>query len=223
MNIMQIVSDSFKENPVVLGEDILTLSVCLKRVKEEDNSVWYRMEDPRLLKLLKSGDQELADSIKDYYKKKILLDTLKTSHLSDFRKNLLSIIDNKKDSYSSKEIGMFVSMPYFYEEDTLLDSFKEKLDLNSVKRVTPNLTAHDFNLQLVGTTKRFINKKLQKRFWFSNEKNQPCLIMLEHNNTLLNFFESYITQKDKINLTSNAVAEFNPIPHIKLFNYSLKT
>ncbi len=219
---MQI-SDVYEEDPIVLDEDLLTLSVCLKRAKELDNTIWWRIQDPKLLKLVNQDDRLMADSIREYYKKKILIETLKTSHLSDFRKNLLSIINNTKNSYTPKEIGMFVSLSYFYEEDVLLDSFKENLDLNSVKRVTPNLLQHNFNLRLVGTTKRFINKKLQKRFWFANEENQPCLIMLENNNTLLNFFQSYITKVDHINLKANAMREFNPIPHIKLFNYTLSS
>lgn len=218
---LDIFNSEYKEDPIVLHQDPLSLSACLKRIRDNDSNSYYRIQDKNLIAHLQEEDSDLSNKIKDYYKKKVLLETLKTSYLSDFRKNLIRILDSQTNSYTSKEIGMLVSLPYFYEEDLLLDALKEKLDINTVKRVTPNLVKHDFTLKLEGTSKRFINKKPQKRFWFSNNLNQPCLIMLENNNTLLNFFESYISVNDKITLQANATAEFNPIPHIKLFNFSL--
>jgi hypothetical protein len=211
----------YRENPITMKDDPLVLSVRLKKLVESSGT-WYRLQDPEVKSAVIEEDVSDSEKIKDYYKRKVLLETLKTGNLSSYRKALMSLMENKKEEYTPQQIGLFVSLPYFYEEDSLLENMKSNYSLDSIKRVTPNLAKQIREVNFVTKTKRFINKTRHNRYWFSNDNNELCMIQLpETNNALINFFESYISKNNRLMLDTPAVAEFYPIPHYKLFDFRL--
>ncbi len=220
-NHNSILESIYRETPITVEDDPFVLSVRLKKLVESTGT-WYRLQDPEVKSAVTNEDVSDSEKIKDYYKRKVLLETLKTGNLSNYRKALMSLIESKKEEYTSQQIGLLVSLPYFYEEDCLLENMKLTYSLDSIKRVTPNLARQVKEVKFVTKTKRFINKQRHNRYWFSNNNNELCSIQLtETNNTLIKFFESYISKNNRLILDTHAVAEFYPIPHYKLFDFQI--
>jgi hypothetical protein len=117
-------SDNYKRYEVFeLKEDVLVLSATWKRLRNEkkfQGSI-SKLVDHTLFSEIQPEDREQANSIRDYYSKKVMMLKLKGKRLTNFREDLNSFIHS--DGTMVKE-GMFplvYRLPEFYEYDRTID------------------------------------------------------------------------------------------------------
>lgn len=191
------------------SEDVLTLSCAWYRLREEkkqnttlspSSGINY-ITDKLLFDSVIEEDRVLASNIRDYYSKKLMLLKLKQLNLTKYREDLNAFIHNNGKTFTHEVIGMVYRLPEFYQNDITLDSIftdKPKItkSLETYVRETKTLTHID-------TT--FVQNKRRKiiEYWFTDESNYVNSVFLEHNNPLVNIWETIIRQPIRLNAVYN--------------------
>jgi hypothetical protein len=220
--LSSIFDKEYRESPVKFNIDPIVLSVRLKKMIA-DNPAYLgkRLEDPDVQSAVTSDDFNEAVEVKEYFSKKLMWASLKASHMSSYRQNLMQYIQHPKTVLSKKEIGMIVTLPYFYDEDKVLDTISSTYRVENTPRVKPNLAKILRELVFIHTTSRWINKVKQITYWFADDNQYVYTIQVEENNVLRKFFEDIIlTKSSSIFETHIAKVEY-PFDHYKMFDYKL--
>lgn len=215
-----IFSSSYREKPLVFDVDPLVLSVRLKKMKSADTTAWYRLESPQVKAELDEEDWNDAIKIKDYYSKKLVWDTLSDVNLTDYRSSLLQLLHHPKHNLSNREVGMIVTLPYFYEEDQILDDIIKSYDVKDPPRVTPNLGRFTRKLTHIATTSRWVNKTDFNFYWFADDNKFVYLIQLAKDNLLLKFFEDAVLKGDTIFDTLITKVDY-PFSYYKMYDFKM--
>lgn len=182
---------SFKTDPLVL-------SCCLKRI----NNLYYKLSGSELEDKVEPCDYAQAEKIRKYYSKKFFWIKLRTTtEFPSFRQRALELLSINQYNICSSDIGIFVRLPWFYEEDMLHDTLKS-ISIQSLtnprEQVTKGLTPTQISLKPVGTSLRWFNKRLFENFWFIDENKFLYKIELPSDNPLLDIFRDEIN-KEEIN------------------------
>lgn len=127
-------------------EDLLALSVAWKR--QRDTNIAYTgyrsLIDNDLFKVLTHEDQTVADSIRDYYSKKVMMWKLKGIKLTKYREDLNTFVHADGKRFREEMFGLAYYLPEFYSYDTSLDDVRLQVETNikpfnetTVKTLTP--------------------------------------------------------------------------------------
>ena len=202
----EMIRDWFEEKPdlpVTYGEDPLTLSCVSYRLWTESSwSRWIRLED--LVDKITDRDRSMAQSIRDYYISKLTFEKLCGVTFTKFRQDLADFLINDTPLKQSGQ-GLIYTLPYFYVEDCEKDTIIDSTQSVKIKDATD---AHPFprNFITVGAELYPIKEIFSYRkggdssmFWFKSKDNEPFLIELKTNNSLIKMFRSLFKQ-EKIKL-----------------------
>ena len=121
-------------------------------------------------------DQQQAKNIRDYYKQKFVMLVLKGIPLTDFRKKLYLIVENKYRA-SEAEFGVLYRLPTFYDEDIFMDMLLE----GAVSCDKPLAANFNESFQFVGSHDRITRGIKDTRYWFKNKNQQIATIFIEKN------------------------------------------
>lgn len=109
-------------------EDILALSVAWRRLRKNGLPLSISsLLERQVFERLTPEDREKANSIRDYYSKKIMMWKLKGKELTSFRKDLNTFVHEEGTKFKEGMIGLAYYLPEFYEYDIELDSVREKV------------------------------------------------------------------------------------------------
>lgn len=190
-------------------ESVLTLSCAAKRLHQE-NKIFYKITDHELYNRITPDDRTMADQIKDYYSKKVMMWKLKgNGSLSPFREDMNKLIHSDMLMFKENMIGIAYWLPHFYQYDIEFDSIKAELDTNqnfkqldkdgkpSILRITEELIPIT---RLERKTKR--NKYFE--YWFKDSKlNAGVVIHLEEKNQLQHLWDTIFNQSQPLKINGS--------------------
>lgn len=194
-----------EDNPIYLKADILALSVAWHRLRGSKANVCIEdFHSQTLLEHITSDDISKADTIRDYYSKKIMIWALHGKELSKFRTSLAEFMLHEKRVFSYKRewVGIAWRLPEFYEYDSVLDglfqtNFNNEIDnkLLGMPKIATLLPVK----KLTRRTQRINNFQ----YWFSIEKTkQAAVINIQHDNPLLPLWDHIFNMSKPISINA---------------------
>ena len=219
--LASIFNVEYREAPTKFDVDPLVLSVRLKKIRDEDPSKWYRLDDPHVKAALTGDDFNDAQVIKEYYSKKMMWVNLKDSRLSDYRSNLVQFLSQVKSTLSKKEVGMVVTLPHFYQEDQVLDSIIKNYQVTDCPLVKPNLKKFQRELVYIHQTSRWVNKKKFIFYWFADDNRFVYNIQLDEGNLLRKFFEDIVLTQSTTKFETHITKVDYPFDYYKMFDFRI--
>jgi hypothetical protein len=164
-NFSSITLISSEDEKKVFKIDPLACAVSLKR-----NNKPYGLVDN--IDHVSQDDFEQANIIRAYYKKKFFWKGLSSSHpATQFRTLANQLLEIEKDwNITEKEAGVFVKLPYFYEEDLVYDSFVTVLLTKREDYAGTAALSVTKNLHFLNKTFKWQHVK-RVAYWFKDEAN----------------------------------------------------
>jgi len=191
-----------------LPEDPVALACASYRIWLQTNVRWTDLETT----LVTAQDRIRASELRKYYAGRMTFDVLKGGGLNTaFRKKLYAIATNCHE-YTKEDIGLLHRLPYFYEEDLVLDSLA--LEFKSVE-VSVNKELHGvFTLH---------KKMLQSRragdyyhYWLKQQGSEHLYkIAVKYDDSLRSLVESLLEQPRQY----TATAYYKGMQGRRAFNY----
>lgn len=211
----------YREDPIKFDVNPLVLSVRLKKIKEADPAKWLRLEDPQVKAELMGDDFNEAEAIKDYYSKKLMWTSLKDTKMSAYRTHLMGLLSQVKTTLTKKEVGMIVTLPYFYAEDQVMDSIAKSYRVVDCPIVKPNLKKFTRELFYLHSTTRWVNKTKFNFYWFADDNNYIYNIQLEEGNLLRKFFEDLVLTRPSTKFETHITKVDYPFDYYKMFDFRM--
>ena len=201
--------------------DPLVLAVACKDLATINIFDTHSLNSSRVIEYVNDSHRAHAEKIREYYCKKVFWDQLKTSNeISDYRKRMFYLLENKVKECKGQDTGIYYTLPYFYDEDCLYDEFKKTYTVKDL----PVKTHYDKpTLSLIYLDKSIKYQKRDKKnfYWFTNGQ-YLFSIDLDRKNPLLELFEERLskglTTTFKTYYTNTRIADMQ---YYKLFNFSL--
>jgi hypothetical protein len=188
------------------SENILALSVTAHRLFREFKT-YNKITDRDIYSKVTPEDRVVADQIKDYYSKKVMMWKLKgNNQLSSFRNEMNTLIHSNMLTFKENVIGIAYWLPYFYEYDTAIDSVKSELTLNQDFEKL-NQMGKPGKLKL--TEELIPLKRLERKskrsksfeYWFKDTKyNAGVVIHLEEKNQLQHLWDTLFYKNEPMKI-----------------------
>lgn len=181
-------------------EDVLALSVTWNRLRTHGINTASKLTDNELFRNITPEDRTLADTIANYYSKKIMmLKILDNTRLSSYRQDLNEFVHNDRKKVVDKMFGLAYHLPAFYDYDTSLDAVKA--DLVTKQDWTSNSHKQNGKQQsLVLTPMKRLRRKTKNmdayHYWLKTTNGTGALIALQPNNSLLKLWEHFYNKKE---------------------------
>lgn len=182
-----------------IDKDLLSLSVCWKRLREgkdpnyaSSSTYIGSLLEAELFRRVNDSDIELANAIRDYYSKKLMMWALTSDRqLTPFRKDLSHFISSDGKNFKEEMIPLVFRLPEFYEYDLFIDNI-----ITTCKEKT--ITLKSYQYLFLGKINKTTRKNKKIEFWFMGKQNTLCRLSLEHNNILIPILENIIESADQI-------------------------
>lgn len=220
-------STDMKERITEFKYDPLVLACSLKDLVEKQEG-YYQLDDSRVIDNITPEIEQRAEEIRKYYTKKFFWNALSNNRpLSDYRRRLINLLENRIRSCKDQDCGIYYKLPFFYEEDQVYDDFKKsyKVGYDEVSRIAygGKPITETLTLTYLKSSTSTQRKRKIERFWFTNGVNL-FQIEIDKDNPLIEMFRSFL----KENPTSVKFETFRNIDRIdqmyfyKLFKFNFK-
>lgn len=210
-----------KERITEFVNDPLILSCIVKRLLETGQG-YRNLSDKTLLEYMTEDDCELADRIREYYTKKFFWRALSDNRsMSDYRRRLINLLENRVTVCKDQDCGIYYKLPYFYEEDLVYDEFKKTLNTNNISSLG-NARANRMQRSLEFLITSFSGQRKRKivRYWFKDDNNFLYGLELDKDNPLLSIFDDYVqTHKTVLFDTRLTEDRIDQMQYYKLLQY----
>ena len=189
-------------------EDSLALSCAWKRLREIQTSVFAisELQSAELYKQVNDEDRFLAESIRDYYQKRIMMWKLKGINLSSFRSDLETYLVNHGKVYEKDQIGLITRLPYLYEYDVTVDRIRD----NHLDSTTTNLKSQHMSvatLYPLESVDRKTSRVSRRNYWFRLDNTGiGVLYGVDKSNPLLAYFDSLFRMGRPMIMNAHLVA-----------------
>jgi hypothetical protein len=110
-------------------------------------------------------DIELADDIRNYYSKKLLVHTLAGHKLSKYRSDLSQFLVQSKSKLDERYFGIISTLYDFYIYDTTLDRIWSEHITGGINNFTPEVRG-EYRFMPVGLLKRKTRVARYNMYWF---------------------------------------------------------
>lgn len=193
-------------------EDILALSCTLQRVRKEQPGIKFRILDSTIINSVSQGDKVKAQSMRDYYSKKIMMGKLTDKFaMTQYRQDMNQFIHGEVTRIKSTDIGMACFLPTFYDEDIELDTVKCQLTLGQGfvamdKKFTPKAMQTSVMLAPIKKITRKTRSKVIFQYWFKDDKlNAGVMLELPKDNPLLHIWDYMFENESTIKIKGTYV------------------
>ena len=216
---MNIHPEVKKYEVVESPEDILALSVCWKRYREQGVSPAAKLLDRALFEKLTQEDRDKADVIRDYYSKKLMMIKLTgDGNLSKYRTDLSKFLHSERNITTSNLFGLIYYLPVFYDYDIELDHIKSQFATtchNKSGFKTDNLTPI-----------KKINRKSAKinhiQYWFKNSNDNGVYVNVSYDNQLLNVWDHTFSTNKVLKIEGSYIkTKLDTFEHFKLDKWKI--
>jgi len=187
-------------------EDILVLSVAWKRLRDAGvHGTVSKLLDRTLFSLVIPEDRTVANEIRDYYSKKIMMLKLKGIDLTPYRTDLNTFIHSDGMKFREDVFGMVYYLPQFYTYDNELDEVREKVKttdlISNVIKMPGKGIPQDKSLEPIAKIK-FVNKRLkQKQYWFKDVHTDGGVVLsFDNKNPLEHIWDHMFETKELLSI-----------------------
>lgn len=186
---------------MVTKHHLLVLGCCYHRLSKQNSTISFSSN--YVEESVSDEDIELANSIKDYYSKKLMMLRLKDNKLTKFREDLAKFLHTdfleESDVHSSPDtyVGMACKLPYFYEYDTSLDKIFDYKKTRYEPFIGEKKLIYLTTLQ---NKKRHYNHLFE--YWFIDQEYNKYCLPFDKNNFLRSLLENII-KKHRLIVSGN--------------------
>ena len=224
-------SDYVKRYEVIeVTEDILALSVAWKRLRDTKNeslpngTLYVNITtllDDQLFRKIEEPDRIRANEIRDYFSKKIMLWSLKSIKLSNYRQDLNKFIHGDSKKVTEELLPLIYRLPEFYEYDIQFDQFKRKVNaeitnfnqIDSHKKITTLTPIKSFYKS---------NKRVKYfEYWFKDSNDNAHLITIEPKNPLKHIWDKMFTSEHLRIEGTYYPKKYDELQYYQLLNWSV--
>ena len=194
-------------------EDILTLSCTWHRLRNRNcdkqspptMTQITSVTDRVLYSLIEPEDREFASKIRDYYSKKLMVQTLREQPMSNFRKDMSELVNGNGLRFKKDMQPLAYRLPEFYFYDQQMDEMfrplkKEIVDKNELfvsRRGTEKLTP------LRSSSISPKNKQAQTEYWFKDKNDYVYRVKVLNNNSLRPMWESIFSLGKELTISGS--------------------
>jgi hypothetical protein len=181
-----------------ISQDLLALSVCWARYRKLKNQsilqpTITKLLDSELFRLVNQEDIEQANTIRDYYSKKIMVWKLKNISLTRYREDLNSFIHSDGKTFKETMLPLAYRLPEFYEYDVEFEKmsfeYNKEVKLQPVVNY-PAVTKHLTYIKSLPVNTRRL-KKIE--YWFSDNHNNLVQMNVDTHNPLSSLLDKVIS------------------------------
>jgi hypothetical protein len=186
-------STEMKERITEFQYDPLVLACSLKDLVEKQEG-YYRLDEQRVIDNITPEIEQQAEEVRKYYTRKFFWNALSNNRaLSDYRRRLINLLENRIRSCKDQDCGIYYKLPFFYEEDQVYDDFKKQYMVTDVPNIHYgiNKSKEEFELSYLKSTYSTQRKRRLERFWFSNNK-YLFQIEVDRDNPLIEMFKTLL-------------------------------
>jgi hypothetical protein len=197
----------FKERSTDFKEDPLVLACAAKKLSDEGKP-FAGLQDPETLDSITDDLRVYAETVRDYYTKKYFWKAMSGGNLSDYRRRLINLLENRIKSCSDKDCGIYFKLPYFFEEDMIYDTFTKKYNTTDVPSVRYGINAskEDLSLTFLKSTVSRQQKRKIERFWFTDQTYLFC-VAIDQSNPLMEMFRKFLEESETVHLQAFRTAD----------------
>lgn len=182
-------------------EDVLALSVTWNRMRANGVSTVTKLTDNELFRNITPDDRTLADTIANYYSKKIMmLKLVDNNRLTSYRTDLNEFVHGDRKKVVDKMFGLAYHLPSFYDYDVKLDVVKSELVIK--QEWSKNNKLNGKQQSMVLTPLKRLRRKTKTldayHYWLKTTNGTGVLIALQPNNTLLKLWEHFFNKNEQI-------------------------
>lgn len=171
-----------------IQEDVLALSCAWYRIRKNKVKVSIsHLLDNDLFLSVQPEDRELAATIRNYYKQKLVYWTLKEIRLTPFRQDLHNFVETDGKKFIEKILPLVFRLPEFYHYDIQFDELRQSFEIYN-----PNLgDAVSFTKPMVPAKRLTKNNKYLRvtEYWLRDVNNFPVLIVIPAKNVLQHLWD----------------------------------
>lgn len=121
-------------------------------------------------------DVELASSIRDYYSKKLMVQTLAGYKLSGYRSDLKEFLSDPQCGFNPNHFGIISTLYDFYCYDISLDRIYSEHINRDINTYTPR-AGEEYRLKPVGLLKRKTRTAKLNMYWFKSADTGVAVIL----------------------------------------------
>lgn len=223
-NLWDSLNINFKRYEVIeSNEDVLALSVAWKRLRDNrENAPIYvnSLLNHELYQKLTLEDTKHANTIRDYFSKKIMVWTLKEFKLSSYRQDLSEFIHGDGKKITEKMLPLVFRLPEFYEYDVEFDKFKQlvRTELAQFKMGTQH------KVTTLTPVKSFYksNKRIKQfEYWLKDSNDNAYMIAIEPKNPLKHIWDNLYTN-DQLRIEASCrPKQYDDLQYYQLVNWTL--
>ena len=182
-------SATYDEKPETYKFDLLEAAVVLY----DHAPAFLSIEESRVLDAIDQDVKDRAEAIRKFYTKQWFWNSLSSNRsMSAFRQRAHYLLESRTREVLKKDIGIYVKLPWFYEEDMIYNEFKKELITTDIPHILPSKGISQRRLEFLKTSNGWQGKRRSKRYWFKDDNRFLYGIDLEMANPLLPFFEEAI-------------------------------
>lgn len=194
----------FDREPYRYEYDPIACSLLLHSLNKDPRRVIFDVESTNELCFKHNNEMPAylaqAKEIREFYKNKYMMYSLKGVLNTSFRRDLLTLLSEDKDHFIADEIAQLMSLPRMYHEDKTLGAISEQCNTQpfaEFKIPRPTDTRSQLSLLGVHTKKsRRISKSKDNAeyfcYWFEDENNRANLIEMDMDNPFCNIWRNLI-------------------------------
>lgn len=212
---------SLKEKVTKLKDDPVAISCALKQWMREGKG-FLSLDNEDLVASITDEIRQQADEIREYYTKKFFWKALSDHRsLSDFRRRLLSLLENRITECKDQDCGIYYKLPYFYEEDLVYDDFKKTLNTTNISHLgSSRNNVMTKRLEFLKTSYSWQRKRKIIRYWFKDDNNFLYGIELAGDNPLLEIFNDYLKEHPTVLFQTRIVEDrIDSLHFYKMYSY----
>lgn len=213
-----------KKEVYMMKEDVIALATTLDRLRRQDPTTYYRLTDSKLFQQITESDRFFAKNIRDYYNKKAIVWKLKNNQVSNFRNDLIDLINSDGKNVTENYFGMAYHLPNFYRYDTEMDQLKEELGLpiNADKYKSDGKTVRLIKVAPMKMIERKSKSTHKLNYWFKvNDEIGGC-ITLQPNNELLSMFNHFFYNHKSMTMEARTYPlDLDNHKYLKLIDYKI--
>lgn len=214
------VHDSTKEEErlISLKADPLELA-CLLKIRVP---TYGDIEDSRLVDEITPEIRAHAESVRKYYAKRWFWTALNNRSLSPFRQRAQYLLESRTCQIKKKDIGIYIKLPWFYEEDIVYEDLKKELITTDLPNLRLGRDKSLRRLEFVRETFGWQGKRRMKRYWFKDENNYLYGLEVETGNPLLPMFDDMIAERQTCLFETHLSHDrIDKLHYYKLHSYKL--
>jgi hypothetical protein len=183
-------SQPYEEKPETYPFDLLESAVVLKTLAPH----FADLSSPTLLEAITPEVTAQADAIRKFYTRQWFWTSLSGGRpLSSFRQRAHYLLESRTREVLKKDIGIYVKLPWFYEEDMIYNEFKKTLKTTSaIPTISHNKGRLHVTVTFLKTSNGWQGKRKLTRYWFKDDADYLYGIDLEMSNPLIELFDEAV-------------------------------